>query len=71
MTPNLVEAEVKRQMVKSASKVIIVTDWTKFRRQAFASFALIEEVDMVITDRGIDPSCEEMLLEKGVRVEKV
>jgi len=71
MTPNLVEAEVKRQMVKSSNKVIIVTDWTKFKRQAFASFALIEEVDMVITDRGIDAVCEEMLVEKGVRVEKV
>jgi len=71
MTPNLVEAEVKRQMVKSSNKVIIVTDWTKFKRQAFASFALIEEVDMVITDRGIDAICEEMLVEKGVRVEKV
>ncbi len=71
MTPSIVEADVKRAMIKSASKVYVVTDSTKFHRSAFASFAMPEEIDGVITDIGIPEEFEKFLIEKGVEVYKV
>ena len=71
MTPSIVEADVKRAMIKSASKVYVVTDSTKFHRSAFASFAMPEEIDGVITDIGIPDELEKFLIEKGVEVYKV
>ncbi len=71
MTPSIVEADVKKAMIKSSSKVYIVTDSTKFFRNAFASFAMPEDIDGVITDTGIPIECEKYLLEKQVEVYKV
>ncbi len=71
MTPSIVEADVKRAMIRSSSKVYIVTDSTKFYRSAFASFAMPEDVDGVITDMNIPSECEKYLLDKGVEVYKV
>lgn len=70
MTPSVVEADVKKAMIRSASKVYIVTDSTKFSRSAFASFALPEDIDGVITDENIPKEFEIFLLEKGVQVYK-
>ncbi|ABV33392.1 MULTISPECIES: DeoR/GlpR family DNA-binding transcription regulator [Pseudothermotoga] len=71
MTPSVVEADVKKAMIRSASKVYIVTDSTKFARNAFASFALPEDIDGIITDEEIPREYEAFLLEKGIKVYKV
>ena len=71
MTPSLVEAEVKREMINSSDEVFIVTDSTKFSRIAFATFAMPEDVDYVITDTDIPQDCEEFLEEREVKVIKV
>ncbi|MCD6462114.1 MAG: DeoR/GlpR transcriptional regulator [Thermotogae bacterium] len=71
MTPSVVEADTKRAMVKSASRVVVVSDSTKFNRKAFASFAFPEDVHYLITDEGIPTNVEKFLREKGVTVEKV
>ena len=71
MTPSLVAADVKRAMVMSAGEVFVVTDSSKFRRGAFAVFAQPEDIDFLITDRGIPEDVEAFLEEKGVRVIKV
>lgn len=70
MTPSVVEADVKKAMIRSASKVYIVTDSTKFNRSAFASFALPEDIDGVITDENIPKDYETLLIERGVQVYK-
>ncbi len=71
MVPNIIEAEVKAEMVKASSKVFIVTDSSKFSRAAFSTFALPEDVDYLITDQNIPKDCEEFLEENNVIVEKV
>ncbi len=70
MTPSLVEADVKRAMIKAAGKVFIVTDSSKFQRGAFAVFAQPEDVDFLITDPGIPEDVEKYLLENEVRIIK-
>lgn len=48
-----------------------MTDSTKFHRSAFASFAMPEDIDGVITDTAIPEEVERFLIEKGVQVYKV
>lgn len=50
---NLFEAEVKRAMIASARRVVVLADHSKFGKVSFASFASLEEVDQIITDSGV------------------
>jgi len=54
-TTNLLEAEIKRIMIKIASTSYIVADHSKFGRTAFVKFAEPNEISGIITDSGIDP----------------
>jgi len=47
---DLGEAEVKQAMVRSAAKVIIAADSSKFRQTALAVVGAASEADMMITD---------------------
>jgi DeoR/GlpR family transcriptional regulator of sugar metabolism len=47
---SLYEAEVKRQMVKQCKQVIGIFDATKWGRVGFASFAALEDIDLIVTD---------------------
>jgi DeoR/GlpR family transcriptional regulator of sugar metabolism len=47
---NAVEAEVKRKMLECGGEVVILADSSKFARPAFANFATLDDVDMVITE---------------------
>lgn len=71
MTPSLVEADVKKEMIRSANEIFIVTDSSKFQRSAFATFAMPEDVDALITDGGIPFDVEKFLIENGIEVIKV
>ena len=48
---NTLIVETKRRMVEAAKEVIAVVDHSKWGRVAFASFADIEQLDTVITDK--------------------
>ncbi len=48
---NAVEAEVKRKMLSCVGEIIILADHTKFERQAFANFAKLNDIDMLIADK--------------------
>ncbi|CAG4908466.1 DeoR/GlpR family DNA-binding transcription regulator [Acidithrix sp. C25] len=53
-TADPTEAAVKRAMVAAAKRVIVLADHTKYGDEKFARFASISEVDLLITDNGID-----------------
>ncbi len=71
MTPSLVEADVKRAMVKAAGKVFVVADSSKFQRGAFAVFAKPEEVDFLITDSEIPENILKILEKHKVKIIRV
>jgi DeoR/GlpR family transcriptional regulator of sugar metabolism len=48
-------ASLKRAMMKSARRRILLVDSTKFRPPAFCTFSELSEIDEVITDDGIRP----------------
>jgi DeoR family fructose operon transcriptional repressor len=55
------EAVTKRAMIASARRVIVLCDHSKFGADDFFHYASPSEVDMVITDSGLDPDLAEEL----------
>ncbi|MCL6549055.1 MAG: DeoR/GlpR family DNA-binding transcription regulator [Alicyclobacillus sp.] len=68
MNFTLYEAEVKQQMMQSADQVILVADSSKFDTNSYYAFAQWKDVDVFITDAGIDPRIVRQLEERGVQV---
>jgi DeoR/GlpR family transcriptional regulator of sugar metabolism len=52
-TPNLTEAETNRHFIRSARRVVVVADHTKWGTAGLSSFAALSEVDTLITDEGL------------------
>jgi DeoR/GlpR family transcriptional regulator of sugar metabolism len=63
-TPNLAEAETNRAFVHAARRVTVVADHTKWAIVGLSSFADLEEVDTLITDRELHPEARALLAEK-------
>ena len=53
-TPDPAEAAVKRAMLNSARRKVVLADHSKFGDDHFANFGSIQEVDVVITDKKTD-----------------
>ncbi|HXF36796.1 MAG TPA: DeoR/GlpR family DNA-binding transcription regulator [Actinomycetota bacterium] len=67
-TPDPSEAAVKREMVRAAQQVVVLADRTKVGVDSTVRFAPIEDVDVLVTDRGLDPRHRAALEEAGVEV---
>jgi DeoR family fructose operon transcriptional repressor len=53
-TPDPAEAAVKRAMVAAARRTVLLADHTKIGDVHFAAFATLSDIDVVITDTGLD-----------------
>lgn len=67
-TTDMREAELNQQMMRAAQKVIVLADSTKFGRRGFAKICNIEDIDMIITDSGINPNVVKQIKEHGIEV---
>jgi DeoR/GlpR family transcriptional regulator of sugar metabolism len=65
---NAVEAETKNTMLTCAGTKILLADHTKFARPAFANFASLKDIDILITDRKPDDFIVELLKLNGVEL---
>lgn len=54
-TPNLAEGETNRRLMRSARRVVVVADHTKWGTVGLSSFARLDEVDTLVTDAGLSP----------------
>ncbi len=54
MTPNYHEAGVKRAMIEISSRRVLLVDSSKAERRALARFGDLAEMDVVISDGGLD-----------------
>ncbi|MGI8313917.1 DeoR/GlpR family DNA-binding transcription regulator [Halobacillus mangrovi] len=52
---------VKKNMIQQAEQVIVLADHTKFGVTEFFQFAKLEDVDLIITDKGPDPEFQRLL----------
>lgn len=62
------EARVNRQIAARARKIVVVTDSSKFEKRAFASIRPIKEIDVLITDSGIDKQIVKDFRALGVEI---
>ena len=60
-TPNLVEAETDRALVRCARRVVVVADSTKWRVVGLSSIARLDEVDVLVTDSGLDDEAQQLV----------
>lgn len=67
-TPDVVEASVKRAMIAASRRVVLLADHTKFGNDCLARFADITDVDVLVTDSGLDDDTAVDIEQAGVRV---
>lgn len=67
-TPDPEEAAVKRALVNAAQRVVVLSDSTKFGRDATVSFAQIADVDVLVTDRDVSDDVRDAISGQGVEV---
>ena len=67
-TPDHDEAATKRAMVQGARQVIVLADASKVGQDSPVRFARLDEVDVLVTDRGIDEDARKSIEDAGVEV---
>ena len=65
---NLPEAEIKKRMLRTARRRVVLADGSKVGRVALAHLCPIDDVDLVITDDSADPAILTALKEHGCEV---
>jgi DeoR family fructose operon transcriptional repressor len=53
-TADIAEAEVKRAMIRAGARVVLLADSSKVGQRHFVRFGDMEQVDVLITDVGLD-----------------
>ena len=67
-TPDLAEAGIKRALVASARRTVVLADHTKIGRSEFAQVAPLSAVDTLVTDSGLEPDLADEIESAGTRV---
>jgi DeoR family fructose operon transcriptional repressor len=67
-TPDPAEASVKRAMIGAARRTVLLADHTKVGNDYLARFGSIDDVDLFITDTGLDTAVADELELRGLRL---
>jgi len=67
-TPNVDEASIKRKMIASAKKTILLADSSKIGVVKLVKFATLYDVDQFITDSGIEDSYVSEIKRNGIEL---
>lgn len=67
-TTNAMEAHLNKQMIKVSQKVVVLADSSKFGKRGFGKICGFEDVDQIITDKGISMQILKHLEGLGVTV---
>jgi len=67
-TTNVLEAQLNRKMIKAAQKTIVLADSTKFGKRGFGRICGLEDIEQIITDKGITDHMLETLRGMGIEV---
>lgn len=70
-TTNLEEAQLNRKMLSSAQKTIVLADSSKFGKKSFAKICSLDQIDQIITDKGVSRSVLAKLEDMGIEVTTV
>ncbi|TKV28877.1 DeoR/GlpR transcriptional regulator [Arthrobacter sp. NamB2] len=67
-TPDVDEAAVKTAIVRSARRVVLLSDSSKFNEETLVSFAQLEDIDALITDQAPSADLAAALADADVEV---
>ena len=67
-TPNLLEAETDRALVAASERIVVVADHTKWGVRGLSQIAGLEQVDVFVSDHGLDADARAAI---GEHVERV
>jgi DeoR family fructose operon transcriptional repressor len=67
-TPDIAEAAVKAAVVKAARRRVLLADHSKYGTDQLSRFARLSEIDVLITDSGIEAGAVSELEDSGPRV---
>ncbi len=67
-TPDADEASVKRAMVRAAQRVVVLADSSKVGREHLFRFAALDQVDVLVTDEGLDETAQKDLIARDLEV---
>ena len=67
-TPDVSEAGVKSAMVTAGRRVIVLADSSKYGSDQFAQFAALSDVDVVVSDAGLDEDASAAIGREGPEV---
>jgi DeoR family fructose operon transcriptional repressor len=67
-TPDPAEAAVKRAMIAAARRAVLLADHTKIGNDYLARFGVLSDLDLLITDTGLNDDLVEDVEAAGVRV---
>ncbi|ARS35976.1 transcriptional repressor AgaR [Pontibacter actiniarum] len=67
-TTNVMEAHLNRQMIKVSQKTVVLADSTKFGKRGFGRICGFDDIDQIITDKGISDYVVKALEGMGIKV---
>lgn len=67
-TPYREERSIKRAMIERARRVVALVDHSKFGNVQMFSFAAFDEIDVLVTDTGVEPEAVDFLRSRDVSV---
>lgn len=67
-TTSLMEARLNQRMIDAAQVTIVLADSSKFGKRGLGKICALDQIQHIITDRGISPELVKLLEEKGVSV---
>jgi DeoR family fructose operon transcriptional repressor len=70
MTPNRMQADIKKELIKISNEVIVVADSSKINKTALFSFCSFDEINAFITDKEADPQFLNWLSNRNIDVMK-
>ena len=65
-TPDPEEATIKRLIITSSDRVVLLADHTKFGRDSLVKYATLADVDLVVTGTELEADKRAALAEAGV-----
>lgn len=65
---NFYETPVKQKMIAAADKIVLLADNSKFGRETLSSFAILDSIDVVVTDSRLEPQYLRLLESRGIEV---
>ncbi|OWR32392.1 hypothetical protein CDO73_01945 [Saccharibacillus sp. O23] len=69
--PNPLDTQVKKMMIRSAARVVMLLDSSKAGRRFLSPVASLSEIDVWITDEGLSPENRIWIQENGVELHVV